>query len=341
MIRALIGTILIGSGLTLYLAVCSGKSTVERPEADTIKVVPTKIKKKFPNTIGDIRFSQDGKLLAVGLHNGTIKLLNTSNWQSARTLRVNERSIYSIAFSPDGTLLTSASSYGAIKLWNPKIGQQVRSLLSSGDPSYLSVAFSPNGNMLAVGDKEGKIRLWDTSSWQMVRTLDEALYMGREVSYSPIWELMYSADGRFFASTGGDGLSRVYDTTTWKTLPWGRKKRCQSISFSPNGRYFVASSDVEPITIWDVKTGERLPVELDETQEAGPVAFSPNNQWLGTGGPEDIQIWETKTWKLIQKSPYFDWVRCLNFSSDSQSLVVGFNQGQLGEIQIRSDVPLD
>jgi WD40 repeat protein len=108
--------------------------------------------------INSVAFSPDGKTLASGSKDKTIKLWQLSNGKEIRTLVGHSDSVCSVTFSPDGKTLASGSKDRTIKLWQVDTGKELLTFTGSEDPIYC-VAFSPDGKTLASGNGDKTITL--------------------------------------------------------------------------------------------------------------------------------------------------------------------------------------
>ena len=65
-----------------------------------------------------VAYSPDGKTLASGSVDKTIKLWSVATGKEQATLKGHMKEVSSVAYSPDGKTLASGSFDGTIKLWD-------------------------------------------------------------------------------------------------------------------------------------------------------------------------------------------------------------------------------
>jgi WD40 repeat protein len=75
-------------------------------------------------TIFDVKFGSDGKTLASGSADKTIKLWDVRTGKETATLKGHTDFVYTVAFSPDEEMLASGGVDRTIILWDVKAGKK-------------------------------------------------------------------------------------------------------------------------------------------------------------------------------------------------------------------------
>ncbi|MFN7851658.1 MAG: WD40 repeat domain-containing protein, partial [Dolichospermum sp.] len=94
----------------------------EKPENKALALVVNTLK-GHESLVRSVGFSPDGKQLASGSGDKTIKIWDVTTGKVLNTLKGHEISVYSVGFSPDGQQLASGSGDTTIKIWDVTTGK--------------------------------------------------------------------------------------------------------------------------------------------------------------------------------------------------------------------------
>ncbi len=277
-------------------------------------------------TVFSVAYSPDGRYLASGSKDKTIKIWEVATGKGLRTLTGHSGVVLSVAYSPDGRYLASGSQDKTIKIWEVATGK-VRTL-TGHYMTFWSVAYSPDGRYLASGSSDKTIKIWEVATGKELRTLTGHSMTVWSVAYSPdgrylasgsldktikIWEVAtetelrtltghshavlsvaYSPDGRYLASGIGDGAIKIWEVATVRELrtPTRHSEVVRSVAYSPDGRYLASGSQDKTIKIWEVATGNELRTLTGHSETVFSVAYSPDGRYLASGSVDKtIKIW--------------------------------------------------
>ncbi len=239
-----------------------------------------------------LAFSPDGRLLASGSWDHTIKVWDVDTGKLLQTLQGHQDLVLSIAFSPNGLLLASGSADKTIKLWNINTGEPLQTLKEEG--SWISsLAFSPDGQMLAAEGEHYSIKLWDLSSGLLLETL-----MGHD---NVINSVKFSPDGLLIASGSADGSIKLWEVNSGHLLQTFIGYEILSIAFSPNGLLLASGDAASQIKLWDIKSGKLKQTLKGHKNWVLSVIFSPDGHMLASGSHDHtIKLWNIPDGKLLE-----------------------------------------
>jgi eukaryotic-like serine/threonine-protein kinase len=161
----------------------------------------------FISPVASVAFSPDGKLIASGSYDYTVKIWNADTGAEVMTMKKHSSLVSDVAFSADGKRLASASSDGTIRLCDVATGSEPL-ILKGHESEVFSVAFSPDGKRIVSGSKDETIRIWDAATGTEVQRL---LVSGT------VWGLSFSPDGKTLAAAS-ERVKRAGRTITlWES----------------------------------------------------------------------------------------------------------------------------
>ena len=311
-----------------------------------------------------LAFSPDGKTLATGSVNGTVRLWDVATHQPIGNLTSGPASraspLWSLAFSPDDTTV-AAGLTRVVQLWDAQTRQPIGNLPATG--LLRSVAFGPHGTILAGGSDDRTLRLWDVATrkqiWNTnVRAQVESMAFSREGTLAigtdggavQLWDVAgrhmivnltgstgvinsvaFSPSGSVLASGGADGTIRLWDVATGKQTgnPITIPTPVESVAFSPDGKTLASGGDDHAVRLWDVAT--RKPIgNLNAQAPVRSVAFSKTGTLAASTDDGTVQLWDVAARHMTADltSPG-GVIYSAAFSPDGTTLATSSSQGTL------------
>jgi WD40 repeat protein len=307
-----------------------------------------------------VAIDHDGKLIASGSDDKTVKLWDLVTGKEIRTLPGHTGAVTSVAFSSDRKSLASASDDETIRIWDYRTGK-VKSVLRGHSRTVRCVTFNSDGKRLASSSDDATARLWDPDTGKELFTLDhdflemrDQKMKGRDgetrfieevsfVAYHPYGELLASGSrARFLLDkVEHDGLGsgvRLWDSTTGnlvRTLPANEDQlasliRC--LAFSPDGKRLVNSERGLKSNLWsirDVPSGKLIGTVSANQGSVTSLLFTPDGKRvISAGSKGTVKVWHaTNTQELLALKAHQAAVTGIAIRRNGQVLVTSSDDG--------------
>ena len=269
-------------------------------------------------------FSKDGRLLVSGGDDPIAIVWDVTTGRVLRRLIGNVNPVRAVAFSPDGRFILTGTGHAdehydarikrekTLRLWDMSTGKDVNRFISAAT-AMSSVQFSPDGRLVLTVSEDGAAMLWNAATGTMIGRLFEH-------GAGPVSAATFSPDGRFVLT--GEGYSdadcctrehftvRLWSVVTRAVVQrFSSKQAVGSLSFSPDGHFFLSSGegprnadhwgDNAEVHLWNLKTREER-----KFKAVAPVTFSPDSKYILSGGDpqkaaEGAALLEVNSGKII------------------------------------------
>ena len=220
------------------------------------------------------------------------------------------------AFSPRGDRVLTGSTDRTARVWSTKTGECLY-VLQHKAPVRQAV-FNHRGNLAVTAADDGTVQLWTVESGQKFA---KALAHPGHVRFA-----IFSADDEFLVTVSADELVRVWSArdgslhTTIVAADAGPPISC--LALSPDGIRGVSCAGNSRARVWNLRTGEFSPFELEHSDAVTTVQFSPDATAIVTGGDDGTaRIWDAHSGRLLREFMHRKAVKQVCFAADSKRVI--------------------
>ncbi len=290
---------------------------------------PVKILTNVLGAVNDLKFSPNGKLLAVAggqpSARGDLRLFDTTEWKLLHSLGGHLDTVSSVSFNGDGTKLVSGSFDKTVRLWDVKEAKLLHNYTGHSDFVY-AVAFGPDGSWYVTASKDRTGRIIDSAtgkglftlsgsdqevlavavlpgsgqvlaagldplvSWFDPKTGERARRLGGPGTANH--EIAVNTKGTMVVTAGGDGTIRTLDPKTAAQL---KAMQTGSVVFAvavdTDAKRIASGAADGTVKVWDAADA-RLLLTLWSGSEDNWLSLAPEGYYAGSSAIVSKGVWK-------------------------------------------------
>jgi len=237
--------------------------------------------KPIEQSCGRAGISPDGKMIAIGNLDGSVRLVTTDSGEELARLLcppTRNRDWAAVEFSADGGWVM-ACGVGFVSLWNTNSREQVF-YSEKAAVDGVAATFTPDGKALAIIYRDGGLRILRSN-------LRESEALGHD--QSAIREPTFSKDGRWIAAIDKVGDVEIFDSSgnsVAHIAVTASSKSPDPLKFNDDGSALLMKAADGSVRLVDVPTGRelrRLTIKDVPNWLDMPCSFSLDGKYLIAG----------------------------------------------------------
>jgi len=254
-----------------------------------------------------VALSKNGKYLASGSQDGTIKIWYCETGKIFKILKGHELGVNSVAFSPDNKKLVSGGIDKRVILWDVE-SRDNKILPYIYNDSVESVIFSFSGDKIAAGSHKGEITLFnvDAEDAEPKIFFSDPWYRLYSVSFSPNDEQVI---------IGGLFIKILETTTNISKKLLDAPYNSYSVVFSFDGNQFLSGGKIGcDINLCSTEDGTVIKIFRGHTRKITSIAYLSNEYFVSGSEDGRIIIWNIANNAYIEKKELNAGIRSIGIS---------------------------
>lgn len=268
--------------------------------------------------------SSNGRMIATGGRDNTIRLWAASNGDALSTLQGHESEVSGLALVADGTVVISGSYDNTVRVWEAGLqtGDSL-SVLRGHDGWVNCVSCSRDGSVAVSGSWDHNLVVWEIDPVSGHGKQRAVLRGHRDWVHC----CSMTPDGKTAVSGSDDGTARVWATETCEQLHHleGHRAGVRCCAVSEGGNVVATGGADNDLRVWALPSCKCRSVLRGHSDIVMCVALIPTEDLLVSGSRDTtLRLWSiSRGVTLLTLGGHAGGVRCCALSPDATMIVSG------------------
>ena len=269
----------------------------------------------YNETVTTAVYTFDGEMLAIGLANGNVYLIDKQQGETLNVFQAHEGAIRSIVFSPQGDKILTSSDDNTAKLWS-LLGQEL-TLFKGHQAVVISAIFNPLGDKVLTASDDNTARFWDLTGTELVNLKGH---------YGWVKSAEFNVLGDKILTSSSDGTAKLWDLTGRELITFkGHKGTVSSAVFNHIGDKVLTASWDGTAILWNLK-GKKLVHFKGHQNKVRKAIFNPFGDKVLTASDDSLaKLWDIKGEELASFKGHQGRILNISFNSAGSKILTASN----------------
>jgi WD40 repeat protein len=317
--------------------------------ATSAQQVQTMVQTGHYSAVTAICYSYDGKLIATGSSDKTVKLWRRSDGLEIRSFQGIGSGIKQVSINNQLNSLMTVGENGVVTVFNLFTGSTIRQFKLEND-KFSCAAFNPDGSRIITGSYKSYISVWDAATGNKVmdiRAVPATHEYAEGYDYPEAGSVAWSRDGKYIIAGVADYTAILWDSSTGNEIRKYKKIRSTCTSciseavITPDNKYIINTSD-DTIKVFDRESGNLVKKLFGQSGSPEGLNISPDGRYAGAIEYGVAQLWDLSTGILLTKSGNYSErkVLCMAISPDGKEFAAGNEKRTADLVSVTTGKPI-